>query len=858
MVVGSGIFLALLLWMVILSCLAASGQNRINTVAGGAPSLSNPTLSDLAGPSAVLEDASGNIYVSSPQEQWIYQLSAGQLIVYAGTGYISDHYKSGPANQDPLWSPAALAIDKHGNIYIADTGNNVIREVDSAGIQTVVAGTSKPCLTLGRCGDGGPATKARLNGPQGVAVDRSGNIYIADTGDNRVRVVNPISGIIRAFAGEYNNPRCSPPTGSCGDGRQARAANLNNPTGLAVDSKNNVYIADSSDNRIRMVSHGTTIITTVAGTGTPCFPTTSGCGDGGAAKKAQLHLPKGVSVDTQGNIYIADTGDNRIRLVTAGTTPLIGTIAGTGVPGFNGDGTATSIELAGPLGVYVDKAGNVLIGDSGNQRVREVTAGQLTTIIGGPVPNGGDGGAPTNATLAKPHTVAVNSADNYYIADQANNRVRYVNVTAQSITTVAGNGNAGYAGDLGPATAANLNSVDGAAVDASENLYIADTANAVVRCVAGVAGACVGATGGVTVGDINTFAGTGHACSPSTDACGDGGPAYDAWLTAPTSVAVDAAGNVFIADAFANKVREVIGGVIKTIAGTGAFGSGTGGGPCTYKGNGGRATSATLCNPHGIAVDASDDVYIADAGSNRILCVLGVAGGCGDTAHKYAVDDIITYAYNGSANFAQCPNESVCPAINAQRWAASEVALDSRGNLFIGGGNDSLVQRVDLATGTIVTVAGNDAQFYFYGFNGDGGPATRAHINNLGQAIDSHENLLIGDAGNNRIREVPMVAVGTASPTSIDFGNVSVGTNSQPQPVTFTNTGADDLNISNISTSAGFSQTNNCASVLAPSQSCTIEVTFTPAKKQAYKGTLTVTHDGYKGETKVSLTGTGV
>src|ERR1700686_572810 len=143
--VGSPHFLALLLWMVILSCLAASGQNRINTVAGGAPSLSNPTLSDLAGPSAVLEDASGNIYVSSPLEQWIYQLSAGQLIVYAGTGYISDHYKSGPANQDPLWSPAALAIDKHGNIYIADTGNNVIREGDSAGIQTVVAGTSKPC-----------------------------------------------------------------------------------------------------------------------------------------------------------------------------------------------------------------------------------------------------------------------------------------------------------------------------------------------------------------------------------------------------------------------------------------------------------------------------------------------------------------------------------------------------------------------------------------------------------------------------------------------------------------------------------------------------------------------------------------
>jgi hypothetical protein len=256
-------------------------------------------------------------------------------------------------------------------------------------------------------------------------------------------------------------------------------------------------------------------------------------------------------------------------------------------------------------------------------------------------------------------------------------------------------------------------------------------------------------------------------------------------------------------------------------------------------------------------VDAFDDVYIADAGSNRILCVLGVAGGCGDTKKKYAVGDIINYAYNGSSNFAQCPNQSVCMATNAQRWAANEVALDSHGNLFVGGGNDALVQRVDLATGTIVTVAGNSTLFYYYGYNGDGGPAIKAHINNLGLGIDSHEDLLIADAGNNRVREVPMVAVGTASPTSIDFGNVSVGTKSAPQPVTVTNTGADDLNISNVSTGANFSQTNNC-DVLAPSQSCTIQVTFTPSKKQAYKGTLTITHDGYNGQTKVTLSGTGV
>jgi hypothetical protein len=845
--VSSGIFLTAILWVVILSCLAASGQNIINTVAGGAPSTGTATSSDLAGPSAVIEDASGNIYVSSPMEQWVYKMNAGQLSIYAGTGYIADHYQPGPANKDPLWSPFALAIDKQGNIYIADTGNNVVRVVNAAGTQSVIAGDSQPCPSpADKCGDDGPALKAKLNGPLGVAVDSNGNVYIADTGDNRVRVMNLTTGIIKPFAGNYNEAACSPSTATCGDGGPAGHANVNGPIGLAVDSKNNVYIADAFDHRIRMVKKG--IISTVAGNGTVCFPSTGLCGDGGAATSANLHAPQGVYVDAKGNIYIADTADNRIRLVTAGTTPTITTFAGTGVVGFNGDGTATSVQLARPLAVYVDKAENVLIGDSGNQRVREVTAGNLKTIIGSPTPNGGDNGPATASTLASPYTVAVDSANNYFIADQANNRVREVNVTTQIITTVAGNGNANYSGDGGPATSATLDSLSGLAVDGSENLYIADTGNRVVRCVAGVTGACVGATGGVAAGDINTVVGFGHPCTPSTGACGDGGPAYDAWLTAPTSVAIDSAGNLFIADPSSNKIRVVSNGIMETIAGTG--------GSCGWTGDGGPANEATLCDPHGIALDASDDVYIADAGNNVIRCVLGVVGGCGDSAHKYAVGDIITYAYNGKEQFFQ--NEDGHLAKNAQRWAANEVAVDSRGNLFVGGGNDELVQRVDLATGIIVTVAGRDTQWYYYGFSGDGGSATKAHIDNLGLAIDSHEDLLIGDAGNNRIREVPLVAVGTPSPTTLAFGNVAVGTSSQPQPVTLTNTGSDDLAISNVSTSIDFTQTNNCASVLAPSQSCTIQVTFTPNKKGALKGTLTVTHDGFKGVTKVPLSGTGV
>jgi trimeric autotransporter adhesin len=851
-----GSFRFALLSAVVLSGLAASGQNHIKTVAGGAPSTGTATSSDMAGPAGLVEDANGDLYISSPWEQWIYKLSAGQLSIFAGRGFIGDHNWSGPAKQTPMWNPFQLAIDKKGNIYIADSGDNVVRMVNPAGIQSVIAGVRRPCFG-GKCGDGGPAVKANLSNPQGVAVDSIGNVYIADTGDNRVRVINT-SGIIEPFAGNYKNPVCSPSTGKCGDGGPAKSANLNTPVGLAVDSQNNVYFADMLDHRIREVSANT--ISTVAGNGTACFPSKAKCGDGGLAISANLHSPQGVSVDANGNIYIADTADNRIRLVTAATQD-INTFAGTGVGGFNGDGSPTSVELAGPQAVYVDKAGNVLIGDSGNQRVREVTAGQLTTIVGGPVPNGGDNGPATSATLADPIAVAIDSANNYYIADRANNRVRYVNVGTKSITTVAGDGNQAYSGDGGSATIATLSSPAGVVVDPSENLYIADTGNHVVRCVARVAGACIGVSGGVAIGSINTVVGTGKPCSPPAG-CGDGGPAYSAYLSAPTSVAIDSAGNLFVADAGANEIRCVAavagacagqnGGVgvgeINTVAGTGA---------CGEPSNGGPAWAATLCNPHGIAVDASDDIYIADAGKNRILCVLGAVGGCGDVAHTYGVGDILIYAYDGGETFNQTASAST-----STRWNANEVAVDSRGNLFIGGGNDAVVQRVDLATETIVTVAGGYLKYKYYGYTGDGGPATEAHINGQGVAIDSNENLLMGDDGNNRVREVPLVAVGIASPTSINFGDVTVGTSSPPQTVTFTNTGADDMTISGISPTEDFSQTNNCGKVLAPSQlpglvGCTIQVTFTPTKAGTVNGKLTITHTGYTATTKVLLSGTG-
>ena len=259
----------------LIAAVSATAQtpNSIRTIAGqapGFPNSGNPTGMDLAGPSSILEDSQGNLYMTSPFEQWVYEWtkSTGQMSVFAGTGYISDHYKPGQANQDPLWNPYAVAKDAQGNIYIADTGNNVVRKVDSSGTQTVIAGNAKPCFTNGKCGDGGPATSAKLDNPQGVAVDSVGNVYIADTGINRVRVVGT-DGIIRAFAGKFGTS-CATPTDPCGDGGFATGANLNGPIGLAIDKNNSVYIADTFDNRVRVVKSKK--IYALAGTGSACFP----------------------------------------------------------------------------------------------------------------------------------------------------------------------------------------------------------------------------------------------------------------------------------------------------------------------------------------------------------------------------------------------------------------------------------------------------------------------------------------------------------------------------------------------------------------------------------------------------------
>ncbi|WP_052733139.1 NHL domain-containing protein [Hymenobacter terrenus] len=338
------------------------------------------------------------------------------ITTVAGNGRAGFSGDGGPATSAMLSSPYGVAVDGSGNIYIAVQGGNRVRKVSAAtGVITTVAGTS---ATPGFSGDGGPATGAMLDTPRGVAVDGSGNIYIADVGNFRIRKVSAATGVITTLAGTGT-------AGFSGDGGPATGAMLNSPRGVAVDGNGNIYIADQSNHRVRKVSAATGVITTLAGAG----GTGGFSGDGGPATGAMLDEPTGVAVDGNGNIYIADQSNNRVRKVSA-ATGVITTLAGTGTFGtgnFGDGGPATGAMLSQPTGVAVDGSGNVFIADAANFRIRHVSAatGVITTVAGtGTAGFNGDGGAATGAMLWYPYGVAVDGSGNVFIADQSNQRIR--------------------------------------------------------------------------------------------------------------------------------------------------------------------------------------------------------------------------------------------------------------------------------------------------------------------------------------------------------------------------------------------------------------------------------------------------
>ena len=609
----------------------------------------------------VVAESSGTFYGQAMTAGDIYTVAGG------GTNGLGD---GGPATSATLFGARGVTVDAAGNLVIADTQDSRVRVVAvrtgtfygqamTAGDIYTVTGTGVP----GFNGDGGPAAKAKLSTPGSVAVDVAGNLLIADQGTSRVRLVASKSGTFygQAMTADHIYTVAGDGTaGYSGDRGPATQAELDLPEGVAVDAAGNLLIADSGNDRVRMVAetsgtfYGQAMtagdIYTVAGHGRPEYS-----GDGGPATHAELgtqlgmNVQAGLAVDAAGSVLVADNGNDRVRLVAAKTGTFYGqamtvgdiyTVAGDGRARYSGDGgPATKAGLDDPTDAAVGAAGNILIADCRDNRVRLVavtsgtffgqamTVGDIYTVAGdGTAGYSGDGGLATGAELSFPEGVAVDAAGNVVIADTGNNRLRVVAaktgtfygqaMTAGHIYTVAGGGTGG---NRGPATQALLDTPSDVTMDATGNLVIADTFHARIRVVAVQTGTFYGQK--MKAGDIYAIAGTGRH-----GFFGDGGPALDADLAIPVSVAVDSAGNVAIADLRNNRVRMVAAktgtfygqamtaGHIYTVAGDGFQG---------YFGDGNQATKAELNAPGGVAAGPDGSLLIADNGSGRIRAVTG-------------------------------------------------------------------------------------------------------------------------------------------------------------------------------------------------------------------------------------------
>jgi len=735
-----------------------AGANRIMTIAG------NSDPASLLKPSGLWVDAYGNIYVADT-ENYVTRRRAGisgAVEVMAGNGSSGYSGDGGPALEAQIRASYGVSVDSWGNVYIADSANNRIRKVAASGLITTVAGNGDDAFA----GDGGAATLASLRAPWSVHADAARNLTIADTENNRIRRVDAATGIITTVAGsgsqgydgdatpptqaKIDNPRnvcvdaagnvyiadtdnhrirkvaaeIDPETGFrlvttvagngedvySGDGGPAGEASLKTPSDLCLDAAGNLYIADTGNNRIRKVDAVTGVITTVAGNGVATYS-----GDGGLATSASLKAPCGVAVDDAGDIFIADTGNHRVRKVSA-SDGTIQTLAGTGSGGDSGDGgMADEAQLNAPQGVAVDNDTEIVyIADTGNSRVRRVDGGNIETAAGtGSAGYNGDGGAATGAELNKPRKICVSWAGSLFIADADNNRIRKVDLSTTIITTVAGNGDGGYLGDGVLATSTRLNKAGGVTVDAAGNLLIADTGNARIRKVA------------FATQIITTEAGSGNA-----GYWGDANPATQALLNKPKGVFEDSAGNVYISDTDNRRIRKVLAskGIIYCIAGNGTDG---------YGGDGGPAVDALLDTPLGIWVDASGDVYVADSENHRIR-KLDVATGT-----------IQTVAGNGAPGYAG----DGADAPSASLKTPADVVVDAWGGIIIADTENNVIRKVYPDTGRIGTLIGEVSG----GYIADGVPAVDALLNFPSRvARDASGNFYLADTENNRIRKIDL------------------------------------------------------------------------------------------------------
>jgi sugar lactone lactonase YvrE len=925
--------------------ITVDAQN-ITTVAGGGPPATGTaftaTSASVGAPAAVRQDSLGNTYILDNDLGRVYKVdTTGHLTLFAGSGLIAGNrtvaYNGNaiPAVDAAMDGPSGMCIDKNNNVYVADSDNGLIREIvvtastgkvvgniyNIAGVQT------ETNFVYG--GDGGPATSANLHFPDGCSFDSHGNMYIADRGNNEIRVViavvtgsvatapvgvpGPVTaGNIYRFAGgnDGNNVTQTPPTGGYGaNGTPAITAPIYGPFDVFVDSHDNVFFADLgnnfppagpnknpapfNNNVIREVPSTTTVtppmtagdVYTVAG-----VPGVAGVGHTTSTSTTQvlataalLNGPVGIYVDASGNLFFADRGNHVVREVPAATAN--GMIAGNmydvagNFPnrGYSGDGGAADAEsLNSPSGTALDSTGNLLIADQVNDRVRKVVpnagdyaTGIISTSAGNGFASFSNAATALAGQLDSPAGLAFDAAGDLAIADVGlQGELSLIRGVAHPIATGALSTLAGSPGFSGFVNVTNTgfpnyveNNAIGVAFDSSGNLYIADTGNCIIRKL--------------SAGVMTTVAGvepTIDLANPpnSTPNCGfaaQGEAAVGTRLGAVNSVALDAAGDIFFSDVTNNMIWEVP----KNTAGTMTAGNayviaGVQDTTGSFGGEAGAAVNAHFNKPTGISFDVYGNLFIADTGNNIIREIpadntSGMTAGFIYTVAGDKAGQTAGYAGNGGV------------ATVAKLNAPFTMVVDNAEDIFIADTNNDVIREVAGTTaggktaGDIYTVVGTNVA----GFTGDGGAAAAAELNApQGLALDGAGDLLIGDSQNIRVRSVAGIAnvaavpVASFQPSSLTFTAQPLTVKSTAQVVTLTNNGGATLTGIAITlggtNAANFADTTTCTATLpatAGANSCTISVTFTPTVVGAASATLSIADNAVGSPQTIALSGTG-
>jgi sugar lactone lactonase YvrE len=585
-------------------------------------------------PSGIAVDASGNAYVADAGNNSIRKIDpSGVVTTLAGAPGLPGS-ANGLGAAARLSEPTGVAVDSAGFVYVADSGNNAIRKISPAGLALTLAGAPEE---PGRADGQGAA--ARFWGPSGVAVDRSGTVYVTDTNNNLVRIVSQ-DGVVSTLAG----------TGEAGsaDG-PGKAASFFHPSGIAIDDSGIAYVADSGNNAIRAISPSGAV-TTIAGPGRR-----RAAGGGRKYARASFSDPNGLAVDPSGNIYVADAGNGVIRkLAPSGTaTILAGRLGQAG----SADGKGAAATFFSPFGVALDQAGNAYVADGGNHTIRKIgRLGETTTLAGAAEASGSANGAGSAARFLGPAGVALDAEGNAYVADAGNHLIRKISPGGEASTLAGSEGESGSADGQG--ANARFSSPDGVAVDSLGNVYVADADNNAIRKIA-------------PSGATTTIAGRA-GMSEHVD-----GKGQEALFSHPTGLAVDAKGNIYVADSGNNAIRKIApDGVVSTLAG-GGLGRAEGAG-----------SSASFSSPSGVAVDSLGNVYVADAGNNAI--------------RKVTPAGIVSTL----AGRAGEPGDADGPAGSVARFNGPVgIAFDGQGSLYVADANNNSIRKLTL-DGEVVTVAG--------------------------------------------------------------------------------------------------------------------------------------------------------